>query len=74
MERGFTVEYEDLETGKTKKQKVNLVIFKKGKPHEQDFIIRIAIVQDDKVKVTDKKKGLTATLENAMAAVNLGYG
>ncbi|GAL81029.1 type I restriction-modification system M subunit [Algibacter lectus] len=69
MERDFTVEYEDPETGKTKKQKVNLVIFEKGKPHEQDFIIRIAIVQDDKVKVTDKKKGLTATLENAMAAV-----
>lgn len=69
MERDFTIEYEDPETGKTKKQKVNLVIFEKGKPREQDFIIRIAIVQDDKVKETDKKKGLTATLENAMGAV-----
>tara|TARA_R110002124_G_scaffold251205_5_gene416442 strand:+ start:7886 stop:9901 length:2016 start_codon:yes stop_codon:yes gene_type:complete len=69
MERDFTVEYEDPETGRTKKQKVSLVIFEKGKWHEQDFIIRIAIVQDDKVKVTDKKKGLTATLENAMGAV-----
>ncbi|MDO7173887.1 methylation-associated defense system DNA methyltransferase MAD2 [Mariniflexile sp. AS56] len=69
MERDFTVEYEDPETGRTKKQKVSLVIFEKGKRHEQDFIIRIAIVQDDKVKVTDKKKGLTATLENAMGAV-----
>ena len=69
MERDFTILYEDPETGKTKKQKVNLVIFEKGKPHEQDFIIRIAIVHDDKVKVTDKKKGLSATLENAMGAV-----
>ena len=69
MERDFTVEYEDPETSKTKKQKINLAIFEKGKPHEQDFIIRIAIIQDDKVKVTDKKKGLTATLENAMGAV-----
>jgi type I restriction enzyme M protein len=69
MERDYTIVYEDPETGKTKKQKVNLVIFEKGKPHEQDFIIRIAIVYDDKVKVTDKKKGLSATLENAMGAV-----
>lgn len=69
MKRDFTILYEDPETGKTKKQKVNLVIFEKGKPHEQDFIIRIAIVYDDKVKVTDKKKGLSATLENAMGAV-----
>ncbi len=69
MERDFTVEYEDPETGKTKKQKVDLVIFEKEKPHEQNFIIRIIIVQDDKVKVTDKKKGLAATLENAMGAV-----
>ena len=69
MERDFTILYEDPETGKTKKQKVNLVIFEKGKPHEQDFIIRIAIVHDDKVKVTDKKKGLSTTLENAMGAV-----
>ncbi len=69
MERDFTVEFEDPETGRTKKQKVSLVIFEKGKPNEQDFIIRIAIVQDDKVKENDKKKGLTATLENAMGAV-----
>ena len=69
MERDFTVEYEDPETGRVKKQKVNLVIFEKGKPHDQDLIIRIAIVQDDKVKETDKKKGLAATLENAMGAV-----
>ncbi|WP_109098179.1 class I SAM-dependent DNA methyltransferase [Aquimarina sp. AU58] len=69
MERDFTILYEDPETGKNKKQKVNLVIFEKGKTHEQDFIIRIAIVHDDKVKVTDRKKGLSATLENAMGAV-----
>jgi len=69
MERDFKIEYEDPETGKTKKQKVELVIFEKGKPHRQDFIIRICIVQDDKIKETDKKKGLTATLENAMGAI-----
>lgn len=75
MQRDFTIEYVDPDTGKTKKQKVELVIFEQGKPHEQDFIIRICIIQDDKIKDTDKKKGLSATLENAMAAVeNCEFG
>jgi type I restriction enzyme M protein len=69
MERDFKIEYTDPNTGKSKKQKVELVVFEKGKPHEQVHIIRICIVQDDKVKETDKKKGLAATLENAMGAV-----
>ena len=69
MERDFKIEYTDPDTGKSKKQKVELVVFEKGKPHEQEHIIRICIVQDDKVKETDKKKGLAATLENAMGAV-----
>ncbi|UZS00097.1 methylation-associated defense system DNA methyltransferase MAD2 [Chondrinema litorale] len=69
MERDFKIEYIDPDTEKSKKQKVELVVFEKGKPHEQDHIIRICIVQDDKVKETDKKKGLPATLENAMGAV-----
>ncbi len=69
MERDFAIQYTDPDTGKPKKQKVELVVFEKGKPHEQDFIIRICVVQDDKVKDTDKKKGVKPTLENAMGAV-----
>ena len=69
MERDFKIEFIDPDTGKPKKQKVELVVFEKGKSHTQDQIIRICVVQDDKVKETDSKKGLTATLENAMAAV-----
>lgn len=69
MQRDFKIEYTDPDTGKSKKQKVELVVFEKGKPHEQENVIRICIVQDDKVKETDKKKGLAATLENAMGAV-----
>ncbi len=69
MERDFKIDYSDPDTGKDKKQKVELVVFEKGKPHEQENIIRICIVLDDKVKDTDKKKGLAATLENAMGAV-----
>lgn len=69
MERDFRIEYIDPNTGKQKKQKLELVVFEQGKPHEQDYISRICIVQDDKVKDTDKTKGLAATLENAMGAI-----
>lgn len=69
MERDFTITFQDPDTGKNKKQKLELAIFEKGKSHKQEHITRICIVQDDKVKETDKKKGLTATLENAMGAV-----
>jgi type I restriction enzyme M protein len=69
MERDFKIEFIDPDTSKAKKQKVELVVFEKGKSHTQNHIIRICVVQDDKVKETDNKKGLTATLENSMAAV-----
>jgi type I restriction enzyme M protein len=69
MERDFKIEYIDPDSGNSKKQKVELVVFEKGKPHDQAFVIRICSIQDDKIKDTDKKKGLVATLENTMAAV-----
>ncbi len=69
MERNFTIEYDDPDTGKSKKQKVDLAIFEKDKANEQDFIIRLCVIQSDKVKPNDKKKGVAATLENAMGAV-----
>ncbi|WP_329806421.1 methylation-associated defense system DNA methyltransferase MAD2 [Flavobacterium facile] len=69
MERDFKIEFIDPDNGKAKKQKVELVVFEKGTTHTQDNIIRICVIQDDKIKETDSKKGLTATLENAMAAV-----
>src|SRR5690606_20753441 len=70
MERDFNIIYTDPDTGKNKKQKIELVIFEKGKSHEQDQIIRSAIVQDEKIKENDKKKGVTITLENALAAAD----
>lgn len=70
MERDFNVIYTEPDTGKNKKQKIELVIFEKGKSHEQDYIVRIVIVQDEKIKENDKKKGVTITLENALAAAD----
>lgn len=73
MERDFKIEFIDPDTGKAKKQKVELVIFESGNSHIQEKIIRICAIQDDKVMETDNKKGLTSTLENAMAAVENCY-
>lgn len=70
MERDFTITFVDPETGKNKKQKVELVIFDKATDHVQENIIRIATVQDEKTKDNDKKKGVRYTLENAMAALD----
>lgn len=70
MERDFTISFVDPDTGKTKKQKVELVIFDKGKKHEQENIVRIATVQDEKTKENDKKKGIRLALENSMAALD----
>jgi type I restriction enzyme M protein len=69
MERDFRIQYTDPDTAKTKKQKLELVVFEKGKPHTQENIIRICIIQDDKVKEADPKKGIAPTLENAMGAI-----
>jgi type I restriction enzyme M protein len=69
MERDFKVVYTDLETNKPKKQRVDLVVFQKGATHEQNSIVRVCIVSDDKTKENDKKKGISATLENAMATL-----
>lgn len=70
MKRDFTINYVDPETMKNKKQKVELVIFDKDAKHIQENIIRIASVQDEKTKDTDKKKGVRMTLENAMGALD----
>src|ERR1700744_977432 len=56
MERDFSIMGYDPDSGKIKKQKVDLVIFEKDHDHEQDYIIRICIVQDEKIKENDKKK------------------
>jgi type I restriction enzyme M protein len=69
MERDFKIDFVDPDSGKSKKQKVELVVFEKGKDHDQDNIVRICVIHDDKVKENDSKKGLAVTLENAMAAV-----
>ena len=74
MERDFSFSYTDLE-GKTKRTKIDLAVFGAGKPHDADGLVRICIVQDDKTKSKDGKKGVEATLQTILeAADNCEFG
>lgn len=75
MERDFKVKYDDVETGKSKTQKVELAIFEAGRPHDEANLIRVVIVaKDAKVKPTDKKNGVSATLENVLFCIDCDFG
>jgi len=74
MERDFNFPYTDME-GKSKRLKIDLVVFEAGKPHDSDGFIRICVVQDDKTKAKDSKKGVEATLQAALeASENCEFG
>jgi type I restriction enzyme M protein len=74
MERDFTFAYVDME-GKNKRMKIDLAVFEAGKPHDADGLIRICIVQDDKTKSKDSKKGVESTLQEALeASDNCDFG
>jgi len=73
--RDVNIVFTDPDTGKNKKQKVEVVVYKDGSEQNQEDIIRIAAIQDEKVKENDKKKGVTIALENALAALdNCDFG
>ena len=73
--RDVNIVFTDPDTGKSKKQKVEVVVYRDGSKQNQEDIIRIAAIQDEKVKENDKKKGVTIALENALAALdNCDFG
>lgn len=75
MARDVNITYIDPDTGKNKRQKVEIAVYKDNSDQNQEDIIRIAVVQDEKIKENDKKKGVTITLENALAALdNCNFG
>lgn len=74
MQRDFSFKYED-EEGKRKTAKVTLAIFENGKEHVVENMIRaIVIVKDAKVKDTDKKSGVMATLSDILTYTNCDFG
>lgn len=70
MERDFSIMGYDPDSGKNKKQRLDLAIFEKDMPHEQKHIIRVCSVQDEKTKENDKKKGVEVLLQNALSAID----
>ena len=74
MERDYKVKYEDMESGKTKTQKVDLAIFNAGHAHDADELIRfIVVAKDAKVKPNDKKNGVEATTENILCTTDCEF-
>ena len=74
MERDFKVKYEDVDSGTTKTQKVDLAIFNEGKAHDTDELIRFIIVaKDAKVKSNDRKAGVEATTENILVSTDCEF-
>ena len=72
MERDYSVTVDDGD--KKRKSKVNLAVFEPQKPHKDENLIRICIVQDEKVKVVDTKKGVEATLGKILFGTDCEFG
>ncbi len=68
MAQDVKLVYEDSETNTKKRIPANLVIYEEGRPHEQENIIRICIVQNEKTKHTDKRKGV-GLLHDALGTI-----
>ena len=74
IERDFRVKYEDVDTGNSKTQRVDLAVFEEGRAHVSENLIRFVIVaKDAKVKSTDKKNGVEATLDNILFATDCEF-
>ena len=73
MKRDYAFSYED-EEGKKKRMTVDLAIFRAEAAKEPENLERICIVCDTKVKSQDAKKGVEATLNNALRASSCDFG
>ena len=73
MKRDYAFSYED-EEGKKKRMTVDLAIFRAGAAKEPENLERICIVCDTKVKSSDNKKGVEASLNNALRASSCDFG
>ena len=73
MERDWSVSFDD-DDGKVKRMKLDLAVFEQGTTHEADNLIRICMVNDEKVKPEDTKKGVAATLAYVLEHTNCDFG
>lgn len=74
MQRDFSFKYTD-EEDKKRTAKVDLAIFEHGKAHDADNLIRAVIVaKDSKVKATDNRSGMMASLETILTYTDCEFG
>lgn len=73
MKRDYAFSYQD-EEGKKKRMTVDLAIFRAGAAKEPENLERICIVCDTKVKSSDSKKGVEASLNSALRASSCDFG
>lgn len=73
MKRDYAFSYED-EEGKKKRMTVDLAIFRAEAAKEPENLERICVVCDTKVKSQDNKKGVEASLNNALRASSCDFG
>ena len=73
LERDFHLVGE-LENGKKWRRRIELVVFAPGKAHTQDYIVRLIVVTDQKVKANDPKKGQPALEEALGVATHCEFG
>lgn len=73
MKRDYAFSYED-EEGKKKRMTVDLAIFRAGAAKEPENLERICVVCDTKVKSSDSKKGVEASLNSALRASSCDFG
>jgi type I restriction enzyme M protein len=58
MERDFKLNYVDPDSNKNRKLTLSIAIFEEGQLHEPQNMIRAGIVEGEKTKSSDKKKGI----------------
>jgi type I restriction enzyme M protein len=73
MARDFTVTG-DTDEGKKWKRRVELVVFGPGQDHKQENLIRLCVVNDEKTKPNDPKKGWQVLQDALSAAENCEFG
>lgn len=72
MERDYSVTIDGGD--RTRRCKVSLAVFEHDQKHVDDNLARVCIVCDEKVKVSDPRKGLEATLDCVLKGAECEFG
>ncbi len=75
IERDFHVKYKDVDSDKDRSQRVDLAVFEESRAHDTANLIRFVIVaKNSKVRFTDRRAGVAATLEPILFNTDCKFG